>query len=89
MKLRFKHTPMAVVPACTVLRAMEPVCSRAIWCDRAFCDSRNTVLVTCVVLSESMPMYAGTVVLKVVVDGDFERIAPAGTDRLARVLAIH
>lgn len=71
---------MAVVPGGSVLESAKLVGECVVWSDWALGDAIDAVHLHCVLLSESVPVDRGTVVLELVRDGDSDSVSPACLD---------
>ena len=79
---------MAMIPRGAERRGLEFVCFGMPWCYGTFGDATNTIFTVVSRLAETMPVNAGSVVLKFVDDGDLKYIAPVGLDQRPGKLTI-
>lgn len=79
---------VTVIPGSTVLGDSELVGKAVSRSDGALSDSIDTIVLEGVEHADAMPMQSSTIVLEMVLDGDFECVTPAGFDLGAWVLPI-
>ena len=75
-------------PACAVEIGPETVGEVCIWCNRTLSVARNAVHPLCLLLQNTVPVKACALIGEVVVNSDFDVIAPIGLDRGSRVLVV-
>jgi len=78
-----------VIPRSTELSGLELVGLRVARSNWAFCNSIDAIVADAVVLTNTVPVHRGTVVLHVVGDLDLEMISPRGSNGGSRILAIN
>ena len=77
-----------VIPGRAELGGLEFVLSRLSRSNWAFGNSRNTVMLTAIKLTDTMPMDTGSIVSHVVLDIDNNGVTPFRPDRGTRILAV-
>ena len=73
---------------CAILRSFESIDFGSTWNNWAFRQAVGAVHFIRTQLSQPMPVDTGSIVLKVIGDGDFNVISPVGLDSLFRVSLI-
>lgn len=79
---------MAVIPRRSELSDVERVGLGVAWSKRTFSQTVDAVAATAVVLSDTVPVQRGTVVLHRVLDVDDEVVAPCRPDQGSWILVV-